>query len=123
MAYSAHVRKKMIIENHSYGYFDYHQSELVDFLYKLKDEMSEEEWTYDPFVIEDEYGGSLREWEIDREWLEETVKYIEKMKSIDDTAFDQYTYGYVLDAFNIWLEKTSDKENFTYPEFVYISWF
>ena len=65
MGYWARVNKKRIVE-YDEGVFNNCSQNLADFLYDLKYEM---ESNYAPFYIEDEFGGSLRDWEIERLWL------------------------------------------------------
>ena len=139
MGYRAHVNKKRIVEYSNNEYFNWQCSELNEYIHQLKEDMDEyyEENNqadmmsyYDPFVTEDEYGGVKDEWEIYREWLEQAVLYLDvqilKGKG-EDIAFgdgdNAYTLEYVRNAFDTWLKESSNKDNFTYPEFVYISWF
>ena len=141
MGYRAHIYKKKIVEYSDNEYFNWQCSELNEYINQLKEDMLDyaednniesmiDVCTCDPFDTEDEYGGVLGEWEIYREWLEQAVLYLDvqiiKGKG-DDIAFgdgdNAYTLEYVRNAFDSWLKESSNKDNFTYPEFVYISWF
>jgi len=141
MGYRAHVNKKKIIEYSDNAYFNWNTQHLVDYLHDLKDNMynyaidnnienMQDICNCDPFIIEDEYGGTKDEWEIYRDWLEQAVLYLDvqilKGKG-EDIAFgdndNAFTLEYVRNAFAYWLEETKNKENFTYPEWVYLTWF
>ena len=120
MGYRAHVSRKRIVE-YGEGIFNHCSQKLADFLYELKDEYDETD--FNPLCIDDEYGGVKDEWEIDREWLEGVVKYIKENKNLKDIAFSDYTYGDVVTNFEYWLDQSANKDNFTYPELVYLTWF
>ena len=120
MGYRAHVNRKRIIE-YGEGIFNHCQQDLAVFLYELKDKMNPE---YCPFNIDDDWDGVLKdEWEIEREWLENAVKYIKENMDLKDIAFHDYTFGDVVTNFEYWLDQSENKDNFTYPEFVYLTWF
>ena len=125
MGYRAHVNKKHIVE-YGEGIFNHCSQALADFLYDLKIEMNEtkkEEYLFDyPFYIDDEYNGMREDWEIEKEWLEKAIKFI-KTKPQNDVAFDSYTYKEVITNFQYWLDETENKENFSNPDYVYVSWF
>lgn len=119
MGYRAHVNKKRIVE-YGEGVFNHCTQDLADFLYDLKNEM---ETDYDPFCIDDEWGGLKYEWEIEKEWLEGAVVYIKDNKVLSDIAFGDYTYGDVATNFEYWLDQSENKDNFTYPDWIYLTWF
>lgn len=119
MGYRVHINKKRIVE-YGEGVFNHCSQDLADFLYDLKNEM---ETDYDPFCIDDDFGGLKDEWEINREWFEDAVKYIKENKNLKNIAFNDYTYGDVVTNFEYWLDRSENKDNFTYPEWVYLTWF
>ena len=119
MGYRAHVNKKRIVE-YGEGIFNHCTHALSDFIYSLKDEMKTD---YVPFCIDDEWGGIKEDWEIEREWLENAVKYIKENKNLNDTAFNSYSYQNIIDNFNYWLEESSNEDNFSDFYYVYLTWF
>ena len=119
MGYRAHVNSKRIVK-YGEGVFNHCSQDLSDFLYDLKNEM---ETDYDPFCIDDEFGGLREDWEIEREWLEEAIEYMKEDKNSEDEAFNGYTYKNIIDNFQYWLDESKEKDNFTYPDFVYLTWF
>lgn len=125
MGYRAHINTKRIIE-YKGGDFNHCPQELANFLYDLKDKMNEtekEEYLFDcPFYIWNDYE-LLEDWDIEREWLEKAIDYILNNKNLDDEAFNEYTYKNVIDIFEYWLQESKEEDNFSNPDFVYISWF
>lgn len=119
MGYRAHVNRKRIVE-YGKGVFNHCSQDLANFLFDLKDKM---ETDYNPFCLDDEWGGLKDEWEIEREWLENAIKYIKENYNLKDNAFNDYTYGDVITNFEYWLDQSKNKENFSDSDFVYLTWF
>jgi len=119
MGYRAHVNRKKIVE-YGEGIFNHCSQDLADFLYELKDEI---ETDYNPFCLDDEWGGLKDEWEIEREWLENAVKYIKENYNLKDIAFGDYAYGDIITNFEYWLDQTCIEDDFSDPSFVYLTWF
>ena len=119
MGYRAHIYKKKIVE-YGEGIFNHCSQDLADFLYELNNEGDISDY---PFCIEDENGYLKEDWEIEREWLEDAIKYIKENKNLKDIAFNDYTYGDVITNFEYWLDQSENKENFSDSNFVYLTWF
>ena len=122
MGNKAHVYTKKIVELSSDGYFNYSQSELNDYLYDLKNEMYSGDYDGDPFYTEDEFGGILPTWEIEKSFIIDAIEYL-KGQPKEEYAFESYTNEYVIMAFESWLKDSEKEENFSYPDYVYLSWF
>ena len=120
MGYSAHVNTKRIIECSRDGYFNYSSQELNEYLNELNNIVNEDSLDY-PLYTEDEYGGLLWEWEIEKEFLENCIEYLKKQNP-NDYAFLSYTNEYVISAFKSWLKDSENKDNYSNPDFVYLRW-
>ena len=121
MGYRAHVNKKRIVEYSDSGYFNWSATELDDYFHYLFEKLYNGEDAY-PFWTQDENGTLLWEWEIERSFLIDAIKYL-KSQPKDDIAFCDYTNEYIVMAFEYWLSQTENKDNFSNSDFVYISWF
>jgi hypothetical protein len=126
MGYRAHVNSKRIL-GYCEGVFNNCSQDLADFQYDLQNEMNEtekEEYLFDyPFCIDNEFGDLRETWEIEREWLESAVKYIKENKDPEDETFYGYTYKNIIGIFQYWLDESKEKDNFSDPSFVYLTWF
>ena len=114
MGYRANIRTKSIIE---YGgcYFKYMKGELAEF---LKEECPS---FYDGSGPWDDNLGEC--WEVLRD---DVIKMIDNIRSNSDPEeelMDEYTAKELIEIFESWLEQTSKKDNFNYPEYIYIDWF
>ena len=120
MGFRAHVYTKKIVETSSDGYFNWEQDGLNDFLCSLREEIDYD--GDDPLYTEDGYGEILNEWEIEKNFLEEAIEFMKKKKP-NDIAFCDYTYAEVIKIFKSWLKDSENEENFSYPYYIYLSWF
>ena len=109
MSFTAHIRTKSKIE---YGsrFFNHEQYELKKFI---------EESGFN--VYAPEYNEDY--WEIDRDQLEGLVKYIDETYNDNEECFGGYTREDLISIFNKWLEETSNRSNFDFPDTINIDWF
>lgn len=123
MGYRAHVFKKRIVEYYNKEYFNYCPDKLSEFLQEVHYEMEEAGFYKEttPFVFIDEDYNSHAEWEIDKTWLTKAVEWLSN-EDADAIAFDEYTIGEVIDAFETWINVTDDNGDFTYPDTIYVEW-
>lgn len=62
-------------------------------------------------------------WEVLRSDVEEMIKNIEANSDPDEELMEEYTAKELVEIFKQWLKETSNKDNFSYPEYIHIDWF
>lgn len=115
MGNGAHICKKRII-NYTQGAFWGEARPLEEY---LKENLRFCDFTF--FRSDD--SPSLEEWEISRNALVKLVNGLKKNYHPEEPIFGEHTAKDLIEIFEEWLNTTSNFEDFSDPEWVYISWF
>lgn len=114
MGYRANIRTKSIIEYGS-GWFNHYKSELNKFL------TEECPSFYDGSDEYSDYPGES--WEVWRNDVENMVENLKANCNPEEEIMGDYTAKELINIFESWLEETSNNDNFSHPNYIYIDWF
>jgi hypothetical protein len=114
MGYRAHVNRKRIIE-YDDGEYNHGIEELGSYL--------EEACGEDPSLNIRDDAGFKDEWEIGKAALHKAIAYTLENYYPEEVVFGDYTADDLVLTFERWMKISSNKENYSCPDFVYVSWF
>lgn len=106
MGNKLHQRTKNIVEYSNETLFTNLNSDLFDFL---------KECDVNVYGNEDN-------WEIQVSELEKAIEYLGNCEQ-DKIVFDKYTAKELKKTFEKWIKVNENKDNFTYPDYIYLDWF
>lgn len=107
MRYKLHQRTKNIVEYTNETLFNHLYNDLFDFLREC-----------DVSIYEN--GDN---WEIQVSELEKAIEYLGNCEQ-DKIVFDKLTAKELKETFEKWIETNEkNKDNFTYPDYIYLDWF
>lgn len=112
MGYRLHYLTKRITKTEG-GYFSHSFAEVAKIISDYCNDA----------VMYDENGYLLENWEIPRDDFEKMVKDISAEYEPNEILFDDCTCEYFVDVCKTILKNTANRDDFTYPDWIYIEWF
>jgi hypothetical protein len=112
MAYSAHIYKKKVVD-FDQATFSGEADQLEKYFKK----------NLPPYSVCVYYNDGSEEWEIERESLIALVNNLKENYYPEEPVFGNYSAMELIERFEGWLNTTSNPEDFSNPEWIYIAWF
>ena len=114
MGYRAHLYTKKI-EELDFGSFNNCRNELQEF---LEDSLLHKDFHH--YMSDND---CTHEWEIRRSALEQLVEDLKDPDCEGGDIFEGYDAKSLVEIFECWLNQTNNAENFTDPDWIYLSWY